>query len=671
VLLFIRGGARGTISRAVKEIVAARTTILDGTCRHSNNRALFNDFSIESVVMDQNRLIEVEDLRVHFPLEDKTVKAVDGVSWHIDKGETLAVVGESGSGKSVTAMSLMRLTDNMGGKIPTGQINFRRSDGEVIDIVKQPLETMRELRGNEVSMIFQEPMTSLNPVFTIGFQISEAIILHQGKTEVEAEEMALDMLRLVRIPEPEKQMKQYPHQLSGGMRQRVMIAMALSCRPSLLIADEPTTALDVTIQAQILDLIKMLQKEIGMSVMFITHDMGVVAEMADRVVVMLRGEKVEEGSAQQIFDNPQHPYTIALLDAVPRLGSMTGRPNPEKFANIDIRRAEGDDIRAGKTVEPGAPLETSTVRADEPPLLEVKGLTTRFDIAAGLFGSVTGRVHAVEDVSFSLQPGETLALVGESGCGKSTTGRSIIKLVEPTRGSVTFEGQELMGLSATQMRPMRRDMQMIFQDPFASLNPRISAGSAIAEPMQVHGIASSGSEMNDRVAGLLDRVGLLPEHAARYPHEFSGGQRQRLCIARALGLNPKLIIADEAVSALDVSIQAQVVNLMMELQEEFGLSYLFISHDMAVVERVSHRVAVMYLGEIVEIGPRQAVFENPQHAYTKKLMSAVPIADPSRRRTDLRLMTDEIPSPLKPVGYEPEERVYKEVGSGHFVQVAA
>ena len=621
--------------------------------------------------MDQNRLIEVEDLRVYFPLEDKTVKAVDGVSWHINKGETLAVVGESGSGKSVTAMSLMRLTDNMGGKIPTGKINFRRNDGEIIDIVQQPLETMRELRGNEVSMIFQEPMTSLNPVFTIGFQISEAIILHQGKTEAEAEDMALDMLRLVRIPEPEKQMKQYPHQLSGGMRQRVMIAMALSCRPSLLIADEPTTALDVTIQAQILDLIKMLQKEIGMSVMFIPHDMGVVAEMADRVVVMLRGEKVEEGPAQQIFESPQHPYTIALLDAVPRLGSMTGRPNPEKFANIDIRRAEGDDIKTGGSTEVGAPVETSTVRADAAPLLEVKGLTTRFDIAAGLFGRVTGRVHAVEDVSFSLQPGETLALVGESGCGKSTTGRSIIKLVEPTRGSVVFEGQELMGLSATQMRPMRRDMQMIFQDPFASLNPRISAGSAIAEPMQVHGISSAGSEMNDRVAGLLDRVGLLPEHAARYPHEFSGGQRQRLCIARALGLNPKLIIADEAVSALDVSIQAQVVNLMMELQEEFGLSYLFISHDMAVVERVSHRVAVMYLGEIVEIGPRQAVFENPQHAYTKKLMSAVPIADPSRRRTELRLMTDEIPSPLKPVGYEPENRVYQEVGTGHFVQVAA
>jgi len=625
--------------------------------------------------MDDNRLIEVDDLRVHFPLEDKTVKAVDGVSWHIDKGETLAVVGESGSGKSVTAMSLMRWTEKMGGRIPTGTLNFRRRDGQIIDIVKQPLDTMRELRGNEISMIFQEPMTSLNPVFTVGFQISEAIILHQGKTLEEAEALALDMLRLVRIPEPEKQMKQYPHQLSGGMRQRVMIAMALSCRPSLLIADEPTTALDVTIQAQILDLIKMLQKEIGMSVMFITHDMGVVAEMADRVVVMLRGEKVEEGPAREIFENPQHPYTIALLDAVPRLGSMTGRPNPEKFANVDIRRAEGDDIgitqASGAAAVAAEPVTPSTVRADAAPLLEVEGLTTRFDINAGLFGSVTGRVHAVEDVTFALQPGETLALVGESGCGKSTTGRSIIKLVEPTRGSVKFEGQELTGLNPVQMRPLRRNMQMIFQDPFASLNPRITAGSAIAEPMQVHGLVAGGSEVNDRVAALLDRVGLLPEHAERYPHEFSGGQRQRLCIARALGLNPKLIIADEAVSALDVSIQAQVVNLMMELQEDFGLSYLFISHDMAVVERVSHRVAVMYLGEIVEIGPRQAVFENPQHAYTKKLMSAVPVADPSRRRTDLRLMTDEIPSPLKPVGYEPPQREYQEVDIGHFVQVAA
>ena len=617
--------------------------------------------------MDDKRLIEVTDLRVYFPLEDRTVKAVDGVSWHIDKGETLAVVGESGSGKSVTAMSIMRLTDNAGGHIPSGRIQFRKPSGDVLDIVRQTPDAMRSIRGNDISMIFQEPMTSLNPVFTVGFQIAEAIMLHQGKTEEQALDQALEMLRLVRIPEPEKQLTQYPHQLSGGMRQRVMIAMALSCRPSLLIADEPTTALDVTIQAQILDLIKMLQNEIGMSVMFITHDMGVVAEVADRVVVMLRGEKVEEGLTEQIFKHPQHPYTKALLDAVPRLGSMTGQALPMKFANVDVTRSEGDVV-AAREQESETDLQiTDTVRRDAAPLLQVSGLTTRFDIGGGFLGGAGMRVHAVENVSFDLQPGETLALVGESGCGKSTTGRSIIRLVEPTRGSVRFEGQEVSGLSSVAMRPLRREMQMIFQDPFASLNPRMTAGAAIAEPMEVHGLAQ-GKDAQQRVVELLRRVGLDAEYADRYPHEFSGGQRQRLCIARALGLNPKLIIADEAVSALDVSIQAQVINLMMELQEEMGLAYLFISHDMAVVERISHRVAVMYLGEIVEIGPRQDVFENPQHAYTKKLMSAVPIADPSKRKTELRLMTDEIPSPLKPKGYEPPVRQYREVSRGHFVQ---
>ena len=616
--------------------------------------------------MDEKRLIEVDDLRVYFPLEDETVKAVEGVSWHIDKGETLAVVGESGSGKSVTAMSLMRLTDYAGGKIMSGTANFRRKNGATVDLASEKQDVMRNIRGNDISMIFQEPMTSLNPVFTVGMQIAEAIILHQGKTEEEALDMALEMLKLVRIPEPEKQLTQYPHQLSGGMRQRVMIAMALSCRPSLLIADEPTTALDVTIQAQILGLIKKLQQDIGMSVMFITHDMGVVAEVADRVVVMLRGEKVEEGPAVEIFHNPQHPYTKALLSAVPKLGSMNGRTLPAKFANVDISRAEGDEVKEQTSDEELLDIR-DTVRRDDAPLIEVKGLTTRFDIRKGLFGTATGRIHAVEGIDFSLQPGETLALVGESGCGKSTTGRSIIRLEEPTRGSVKFEGQELTKLSAKQMRPYRRQMQMIFQDPFASLNPRMTVGDAIAEPIIVHELAK-GQEARDRVASLLQRVGLEPEHAARYPHEFSGGQRQRLRIARALGLEPQLIIADEAVSALDVSIQAQVINLMMDLQEEFGLSYLFISHDMAVVERVSHRVAVMYLGEIVELGMRGQVFENPQHPYTKKLMSAVPVADPNLRKKELNLMTDEIPSPLKPIGYEPDEFELVSIDEGHYVK---
>jgi glutathione transport system ATP-binding protein len=615
--------------------------------------------------MDDKRLIEVDDLRVYFPLEDETVKAVDGVSWHIDKGETLAVVGESGSGKSVTAMSLMRLTDFANGEIRSGRIDFRRKNGDLLDIASATQETMRDIRGNDISMIFQEPMTSLNPVFTVGNQIAETIVLHQGKSEEEALAMALEMLKLVRIPEPEKQLEQYPHQLSGGMRQRVMIAMALSCRPSLLIADEPTTALDVTIQAQILDLIKLLQQDIGMSVMFITHDMGVVAEVADRVVVMLRGEKVEEGPAMEVFHNPQHPYTKALLAAVPRLGSMKGLHQPAKFANVDMNRAEGGEVTE-EMAEMTLTEMRDTVRREETPLLEIENLTTRFDIRSGLFGRSSGRIHAVEGVSFKLQPGETLALVGESGCGKSTTGRSIIRLVDPTRGSVMFEGQELLSLNPKEMRPLRRDMQMIFQDPFASLNPRMTAGATIAEPISAHGLAQ-GSELDDRTAALLRRVGLEPEYAGRYPHEFSGGQRQRICIARALGLNPKLIIADEAVSALDVSIQAQVINLMMELQEELGLGYLFISHDMAVVERVSHRVAVMYLGQIVEIGPREEVFENPQHEYTKKLMAAVPVADPELRRTELNLSTDEIPSPLKPVGYEPEPWQMDEVAPDHFV----
>ena len=603
-------------------------------------------------------------MRVHFELKDNTVKAVDDVSWNIKKGETLAVVGESGSGKSVTAMSLMRLTDYSGGNIISGSVNFNRKNGEIIDITQQNQDTMREIRGNDISMIFQEPMTSLNPVFTIGMQISEAIIKHQNKTPEEARDISLEMLKLVRIPEPEKQLEQYPHQLSGGMRQRVMIAMALSCKPSLLIADEPTTALDVTIQAQILDLIKMLQRDIGMSVMFITHDMGVVAEVADRVVVMLNGKKVEEGTANDVFLKPKHPYTKALLSAVPRLGSMSGRKLPAKFANIDVKRAEGDEV---KDIKDGQKLLDikDQVNYKSPPLLKVEGLTTRFEIKQGM-GGKKGSVHAVENIDFTMQPGETFGLVGESGCGKSTTGRSILRLTEPTRGNVIFDGVELSSLNAKELRTYRKQMQMIFQDPFASLNPRMMVGETIAEPIHVHGLAK-GKEVTERVEKLLDRVGLTPEYAMRYPHELSGGQRQRIGIARALALEPKLIIADEAVSALDVSIQAQVVNLMMELQEDLGLSYLFISHDMAVIERVSHRVGVMYLGEIVELGLRSQIFENPQHPYTKKLMSAVPVADPRKRKKELNLMTDEIPSLVKPMGFEPIKKELIMVEDGHLV----
>ena len=612
----------------------------------------------------EEKLVDIEDLEVHFPLKHETIRAVDGVSWHVKKGETLAIVGESGSGKSVTAMSLMRLTDYSGGKINSGSMNFLKKTGEKLDLSKLTQNDMRDIRGNDISMIFQEPMTSLNPVFTIGMQISEAIIKHQGKTEQEAYEISLDMLKLVRIPEPEKQLAQYPHQLSGGMRQRVMIAMALSCKPTLLIADEPTTALDVTIQAQILDLIKKLQMDIGMSVVFITHDMGVVAEVADRVVVMLRGKKVEEGTANEIFHNPQHPYTKALLAAVPKLGSMKGRSLPAKFSNIDVKRAEGDDVAESNKNE--LIDIKDNVKKSEIPLLEVKNLTTRFLIKSGI-GTSKGQVHAVEGIDFSLQQGETFGLVGESGCGKSTTGRSILRLVEPHRGKILFEGQDLTTLNRNELRPFRRQMQMIFQDPFASLNPRMMVGETIAEPMVVHGIIEK-SEASEKSIEILKKVGLTSDYATRYPHELSGGQRQRIGIARALALEPKLIIADEAVSALDVSIQAQVVNLMMELQEEFGLSYLFISHDMAVIERVCHRVAVMYLGEIVELGTRGQVFENPQHPYTKKLMKAVPVADPNLRKKELNLMTDEIPSLVKPIGYEPEKINLIQVEDGHFIK---
>ena len=496
-------------------------------------------------------------------------------------------------------------------------------------------------------MIFQEPMTSLNPVFPVGEQIAESIRLHQRRSAGAARAEALRMLEQVRIPEARAVLDRYPHELSGGMRQRVMIAMALSCRPALLIADEPTTALDVTIQAQILTLIRLLQDEMRMAVMFITHDMGVVAEIADRVVVMHDGVKVEEGGVDAIFDAPSQAYTRALLAAVPKLGALRGQPMPRKFAVPSHGAAE-----AASSPRSAVFAATSAAGAREP-LLSVRNLTTRFDIRSGLFGRVRRRVHAVESVSFDIGAGETLALVGESGCGKSTTGRSLLRLVDIARGTIEFAGRDIATLEGDALQPARRDMQMIFQDPFASLDPRLTVGFSVAEPLQIHG-AARGSEADDRVAWLLEHVGLAPAHARRYPHEFSGGQRQRIAIARALALNPRIIVADEAVSALDVTIQAQIVNLLLDLQQEFGVSYLFISHDMAIVERISHRVAVMYLGQIVEIGPRQSVFDDPQHPYTRKLMAAVPVADPSRRWRERALSSAEIPSPARDVGDEPD-----------------
>ncbi|MGE8576641.1 MAG: ABC transporter ATP-binding protein, partial [Burkholderia contaminans] len=560
------------------------------------------------LVLPEQRVVAVDDLSVTFRREGATFDAVRNVSFHVDRGETLAIVGESGSGKSVTSLALMRLVEHGGGAITNGRIAFRRRGGAIVDLAQASGATMRGIRGADIAMIFQEPMTSLNPVFTVGDQISEAIALHQSKSPSEARAETLRLLELVRIPEARRVFARYPHQLSGGMRQRVMIAMALSCRPSLLIADEPTTALDVTIQAQILQLVRGLQDEMNMGVIFITHDMGVVAEVADRVLVMYRGEKVEEGESDRIFAAPEHRYTRALLAAVPKLGSMQGTDAPEKFPLLKV---EGASATPATTACAANDAAQPPVDHAAPPILRVRDLVTRFPVKSGVFGRVSQYVHAVERVSFELRAGETLALVGESGCGKSTTGRSLLRLVESQSGSIEFDGRDISAMKGHDLQALRRNIQFIFQDPFASLNPRLTVGFSIMEPLLVHGVAS-GAEAQARVDWLLDKVGLPPEAARRYPHEFSGGQRQRIAIARALALNPKVVIADESVSALDVSVQAQIVNLMLDLQRELGVAYLFISHDMAVVERISHRVAVMYLGQIVEIGPRRAVFEAPQ-----------------------------------------------------------
>ncbi|WP_025138944.1 dipeptide ABC transporter ATP-binding protein [Achromobacter sp. DH1f] len=611
--------------------------------------------------MDPKRVVQVNDLTVRFKTPERTVEAVRNVSFHVDRGETLAIVGESGSGKSVTSLALMRLVEYGGGKIVNGGMLLRRRNGEVLDLVNAPDSTLQRVRGADVAMIFQEPMTSLNPSFTAGNQIAEALQLHQGLDAAAARAETLRMLERVRIPEARAILDRYPHQLSGGMRQRVMIAMALSCKPQLLIADEPTTALDVTIQAQILQLIRQLQEEMDMGVIFITHDMGVVAEVADRVLVMYRGDKVEEGGSDEVFARPQHAYTRALLSAVPRLGAMHGTDEPAPFPLLKVEEA------AHQPLPDQAPVAAaSTVRRENGPVLKVRDLTTSFDITGGILGRVQKRVHAVEKVSFDLYPGETLSLVGESGCGKTTTGRSLLQLVKSQGGSIEFDGQNIGALRGSAMQTLRRHIQFIFQDPFASLDPRMTVGYSIMEPLLIHNVAR-GREAQERVRWLMDKCGLAPEMIDRYPHEFSGGQRQRICIARALALNPKVVIADESVSALDVSIQAQIVNLLLDLQRELGVSFLFISHDMAVVERVSHRVAVMYLGQIVEIGPRRAIFENPQHPYTRKLMAAVPIADPQRRHRERSLLVDEIPSPMRKLGDDPLVEPLVQVGEGHYV----
>ncbi|MGS3446529.1 glutathione ABC transporter ATP-binding protein GsiA [Klebsiella electrica] len=601
--------------------------------------------------IDADDVLVVRDLNVAFRQQQERFSAVRQLSFTLRRGETLAIVGESGSGKSVTALALMRLLDRAVSEVNSEALWLRRRNHQVVSLSEQSAAGMRSVRGADMAMIFQEPMTSLNPVFTIGEQIAESIRLHQGLGHDAALREAKKMLDQVRIPEAETMLSRYPHQLSGGMRQRVMIAMALSCRPAVLIADEPTTALDVTIQAQILRLIAVLQKEMAMGVIFITHDMGVVADIADRVLVMYRGEAVESGTVGEIFRAPQHPYTQALLAAVPRLGSMRGSDLPRHFPLLQQPAPDEG--------------EQNTVVAGEP-ILKVRDLVARFPLRSGILNRVTREVHAVEKVSFDLWPGETLSLVGESGCGKSTTGRALLRLVAMQGGTIVFNGERIDTLANSKLQALRRDIQFIFQDPFASLDPRQTVGYSIMEPLRIHGMLE-GDAARARVAWLLERVGLQPEHAWRYPHEFSGGQRQRICIARALALNPKVVIADEAVSALDVSIRAQIINLMLDLQREMGIAFLFISHDMAVVERISHRVAVMYRGRIVEIGPRRAVFENPQHPYTRKLMAAVPVADPTHRHPQRVLLSDELPGNIYKRGAEVSSMPLQQVGPGHFV----
>ena len=595
-------------------------------------------------------LASFENLRVEFDTKDGKVVAVEDVSFEIKPKQTVCLVGESGSGKSVSSLSMMRLVEFGGGKLSGGKILFTNSEGRKIDLSNSNQKQMRNIRGNEIGMIFQEPMTALNPVFTIERQLTEGLIVHKKISKRKAKMEALELLRLVRIPEPEMRMQQYPHELSGGMRQRVVIAMALACEPRLLIADEPTTALDVTIQAEILALINRLKVETNAAILFITHDMAVVAQMADRVVVMHNGKKMEEGTVHEIFNNPQHEYTKSLLAAVPKLGEMASRKYPEPMRLVGQKKT--------KALKP--------IVGTNEPLLKVNNLVTRYPVKGGMLRRTVARVHAVEDVSFTIMKGKTLSLVGESGCGKSTVGRSLIRLVEPTSGDVNLDGQNILSLNPKDMREARSNIQMVFQDPFASLNPTLTLFDQVAEPLRNFGTNNPG-ELRVKIGDLFDRVKLPRSFIRRYPHELSGGQRQRIAIARALALNPSLIVADEPVSALDVSVQAQVLNLMMELQVELGLSYLFISHDMAVVERVSHDVGVMYLGRLVEIGPRPSIFRNPQHPYTQDLLKAVPIADPDKRKSERDLNFKPLPSPIHDLTHNPTPSEYKEVAKNHYV----
>ena len=576
-------------------------------------------------------LLEFNNLVTEFHTEGTTVKAVNDISFTLNKGETVGIVGESGSGKSVTSLSAMRLIPSPPGKISGGEIIFHKKNGEKVDLLKASEEEMRSYRGNDIAMIFQEPMTSLNPVFTCGDQVLEAIMLHQKIDKNQAKKLTIDLFKKVQLPDPERIYSTYPHQISGGQKQRVMIAMAMSCEPSVLIADEPTTALDVTVQKTILQLMQNLQKEQDMGIMFITHDLGVIAELADKVVVMYKGKIVEQGNVWDIFTDPKHPYTKGLLACRPPLEKRYSfLPTVSDFMKIDEsgniidNNVSVDDFTKKLVVSDKERKEKQKKLFAKEPVLRLQNLKTYFPIRNGFFGGISNYVKAVNDVTFDVYPGETLGLVGESGCGKTTIGRTILRLEEPTEGSMIYKGQDIAKMNAYELRSFRKEVQIIFQDPYSSLNPRMTIGNAIMEPMQVHNILNSDEERKEKVKELLTKVSLDPSHFYRYPHEFSGGQRQRIGIARALAVNPKFIICDESVSALDVSVQAQVLNLLNDLKEEFGLTYIFISHDLSVVKYMSDRMVVMQEGKIEEMGDADQIYNMPKTEYTKRLIDAIP-----------------------------------------------
>jgi len=567
-------------------------------------------------------LLSVKNLSVDFKTSEGVVKAVDNISFDIPEGKTVGLVGESGSGKSVTSLAIMRLIPNPPGFISDGNIEFMGKD-----LAHLSEAEMRKIRGNKISMIFQEPMTSLNPVFTVGFQIAETLRLHQGLSKKEAFERTLELLNQVGIPNPKAKINSYPHEMSGGQKQRVMIAMAIGCAPKLLIADEPTTALDVTIQKQVLDLLAKLQQEYKMSMLFITHDLGVIADIADEVVVMYRGKIVEKKPSLSIFTAPEHPYTRGLLACRPSLDK-----HPARLATVsDFMTEDGKEKASVGNGLANQVKELRPITEKQSIVLTIKDVKKHFHIRGGIFGKVTDSFKAVDGVSFSVRKGRTLGLVGESGCGKTTLGRTILRLIEPTEGQITYDGTDITTLGREEMRKMRRKMQIIFQDPYASLNPRMTIGNAIMEPMVIHKIGANAKEREEQAKALMRKVGLNEKFLNRYPHEFSGGQRQRICIARALAVKPEFIICDESVSALDVSIQAQILNLLLDLQEEFNLTYIFISHDLAVVKFIADDVAVMFNGKVVEMGDAVSIYKNPQHEYTKKLLTAIPKGTPKRK----------------------------------------